>query len=378
MTEAKVVKRKRLNNEQVAPLKDKNEVIASVRTLARRDVMSQNNFHRHAYEDYGHVTERMFRKVTGTQSECRRQARGGVVTPFPMKLHEMLDAVEDEGLSSFVSWLPHGRALKVHDEDGFVALVLPQYFKQGKMASFRRQLNLYGFRRINSGSDSEAYFHELFLRGKPFLAEAMFRQKIKGGHKPERRGLKSGSTFYQMPKITNEDEESCDMYQDEMFRANDQVPHSPRGIIPFHNINLVNDITPKKASRWNKPKPHKKDLNLDQNTYSLASLATTNGQFLTVHETPIEDKHLQDETRLSESQSVTLNDLNFNADESSTFECNLEFDDSEFSELVLLEEIQETRGAEFLFTPMDSPDPSLVQVPVVLPPWRDYLDQHNL
>ena len=58
------------------------------------------------------------------------------------------------------------------------------YFRQSKLTSFQRQLNLYGFRRITQGADGGAYYHELFLRGRPQLSLRMQRQKVKGtGHK---------------------------------------------------------------------------------------------------------------------------------------------------------------------------------------------------
>ena len=72
--------------------------------------------------------------------------RGGVTTLFPLKLYSLLSASQEQqdgdervvqfdgchcALSSVVSWLPHGRAFKVHHIPLFKAWVLPQYF--GKM-----------------------------------------------------------------------------------------------------------------------------------------------------------------------------------------------------------------------------------------------------
>ena len=38
----------------------------------------------------------------------------------------------------------------------------------------------YGFKRITSGEDRNAYYHELFLRGKPFLGYKIKRLRVKG------------------------------------------------------------------------------------------------------------------------------------------------------------------------------------------------------
>jgi len=106
-------------------------------------------------------------------------ARGGVTTPFPIKLHEMLLSTVEEGMEHIVSWQPHGRCFLVHKPKEFTEL-LPRFFKLSKLASFQRQLNLYGFQRLTRGNDRGGYYHELFLRDREFLAHSINRIKVKG------------------------------------------------------------------------------------------------------------------------------------------------------------------------------------------------------
>lgn len=116
------------------------------------------------------------KKIFGNISQSRKNS-GGVVQPFPVKLMEVLDRGDME---DSICWMPHGRAFAVLQPQVFVNEVLPRFFKQSKFMSFTRQLNLWGFKRITKGTDSGAYYHELFLRGRPKLRILMRRQKIKG------------------------------------------------------------------------------------------------------------------------------------------------------------------------------------------------------
>lgn len=104
------------------------------------------------------------------------------------KLHVMLSSVEHDGNSHIVSWQAHGRCFVVHKPKEFVSTVMPKYFRQTKLTSFQRQLNLYGFCRLTSGRDRGGYYHELFLRGRPFLCKRMMRTRIKG------TGIKAASS----------------------------------------------------------------------------------------------------------------------------------------------------------------------------------------
>jgi hypothetical protein len=116
----------------------------------------------------------------------------------------VLDQVEADGLTHVVSWQAHGRAFVVHKPKEFVETVLPHYFRQTKLTSFQRQLNLYGFFRLTRGADAGGYYHELFLRGKPYLCKKMIRVKVKG------TGFKAASSpeqepdFYTMVRLTTD------------------------------------------------------------------------------------------------------------------------------------------------------------------------------
>lgn len=131
-----------------------------------------------------------------------RKKTGGVSQPFPEKLYIMLEAESQRpAQSNIVSWLPHGRAFIVHKPKLFTQDVMPIFFRQSKLTSFQRQLNLYGFRRITQGPDAGAYYHELFLRGRPQLCMRMLRQKVKGtGHK-QPTDVDTEPNFYTMPRV---------------------------------------------------------------------------------------------------------------------------------------------------------------------------------
>jgi len=91
---------------------------------------------------------------------------------LPAKLASILS---DQGLTSVIIWLPHGRSWRVLNRDLFAEHALPRYFGHKNYASFVRIINAWGFRRIVRGADRDAYYHELFLRGRPDLHQRMKR-----------------------------------------------------------------------------------------------------------------------------------------------------------------------------------------------------------
>jgi HSF-type DNA-binding len=74
-------------------------------------------------------------------------------------------------------------------------MILPAYFRLLKMSSFLRQLRKFGFKRLSTGLDKGAYYHEQFLRGMRFLCHRTSRISVIGsldcsGNEPN---------FYDMP-----------------------------------------------------------------------------------------------------------------------------------------------------------------------------------
>lgn len=102
---------------------------------------------------------------------------------FPQLLYAMLETAalrDGSGCSNSVTWLAHGHAFKILDQREFIEVTVPMFFKQTKIRSFYRQLNLWGYKRVSSGIDVGAYYNKHFVRGRPEKMKEMVRVKIKG------------------------------------------------------------------------------------------------------------------------------------------------------------------------------------------------------
>jgi hypothetical protein len=167
----------------------------------------QHNYHDHSQDIFSTREDYEVLMSSSQTSQCNYEAFCGIKThvrkcgpaiKFPVKLHELLEHAEVDGFSDVVSWKIHGRAFSVNNSKDFSEKVMPLYFNQTKIRSFFRQLNLYGFQRITRGLDKGAYYHEYFLRGKPFLTSQILRQKIKGIKKKALPNPETEPDFYSM------------------------------------------------------------------------------------------------------------------------------------------------------------------------------------
>jgi hypothetical protein len=142
-------------------------------------LLAQHDYHDHAADPIVHCTVLSRPSSTTSKAKHPMPSRNCTTISFPLKLYNMIQKIEADGLAHVISWQPHGRCFQVHEPTKFKHLLL-NYFKLSKLASFQRQLNLYGFQRLTVGLDQGSYYHELFIRGRPDLVPQIQRRKVKG------------------------------------------------------------------------------------------------------------------------------------------------------------------------------------------------------
>ncbi|XP_032070893.1 heat shock factor protein 2 isoform X1 [Thamnophis elegans] len=106
-------------------------------------------------------------------------------TAVPAFLSKLWALVGDAPSNQLITWSQNGQSFLVLDEQRFAKEILPKYFKHNNMASFVRQLNMYGFRKVvhvDSGivkleRDGPVEFqHPYFKQGREDLLEHIKRK----------------------------------------------------------------------------------------------------------------------------------------------------------------------------------------------------------
>lgn len=110
----------------------------------------------------------------------------GKKSPFVVKLWRMIN---DPLNASYIHWIDNGTSFQVADREAFMKYVLPQYFKHNNFSSFVRQLNMYGFHKIQDltqgtlttqeSGEIYQFHHDKFRRGREDLLDQIVRNKPK-------------------------------------------------------------------------------------------------------------------------------------------------------------------------------------------------------
>jgi len=113
----------------------------------------------------------------------------GNVPAFLAKLWKMVDNPETDEL---ISWSEEGTSFIIKNQSEFARSLLPYYYKHSNMASFVRQLNMYGFHKVLSvdsgglkGENDESEFsHPYFMRGQEHLLDQIKRKVSAATQRP--------------------------------------------------------------------------------------------------------------------------------------------------------------------------------------------------
>ncbi|CAB3989399.1 heat shock factor 1 isoform X3 [Paramuricea clavata] len=112
----------------------------------------------------------------------------------PAFLAKLWKLVDDPSSDHLISWSQDETSFIVHDQVTFSRDILPKYFKHNNFASFVRQLNMYGFRKVvgaeqgglKAEKDDWQFQNANFIRSQPRLLENVKRKstpddkKVKG------------------------------------------------------------------------------------------------------------------------------------------------------------------------------------------------------
>ncbi|KAI8341116.1 HSF-type DNA-binding-domain-containing protein [Chlamydoabsidia padenii] len=111
-------------------------------------------------------------------------------------VHKLYNMVLDDQYQHLIAWSYTGASFIVCNIMDFSRDVLPKHFKHNNFSSFVRQLNMYGFHKVNKSPRGHRtlaenqiweFSHQKFLRGRPELLDDIKRKAMEATDNQQRQ-----------------------------------------------------------------------------------------------------------------------------------------------------------------------------------------------
>ncbi|KAI5833154.1 HSF-type DNA-binding-domain-containing protein [Schizophyllum commune] len=152
-------------------------------------------------------------------------SRPGGSNNFVSKLYQMIN---DPKSAHFIAWTELGTSFVVSNVGEFSRSILGSHFKHNNFSSFVRQLNMYGFHKINrtpraqrTSTDQQVweFSHHKFLRGRPDLLDEIKRKALEPDPSIKHRVELPGEVAAQLNSMRDENRRVWEQLAVERRRA---------------------------------------------------------------------------------------------------------------------------------------------------------------
>lgn len=133
------------------------------------------------------LPSKLFRNpLTSQQQQQQHESSPRHPKTRPAFVNKVWSMLNDKSNVNLIQWSADGKSFIVVNREEFLHEILPKYFKHSNFASFVRQLNMYGWHKVqdvkagsiqNSSDDKQQFENEYFMRDREDLLEKIVRQK---------------------------------------------------------------------------------------------------------------------------------------------------------------------------------------------------------
>ena len=160
----------------------------------------------------------------GEVSQFAPKSTPHIVPPFLTKLYDMVNC---DKYQSLIHWSNDGKAVCISNIKQFSEVVLPQYFKHRKFASFLRQLNMYNFYTTRQEPELREFKNPNFIRDNVNLMSCIKRKRAQV--KSLDKDGKSTSKRQKLNKQKQQDQQEDQQHHQQNDRNTTRVTKGRRG-----------------------------------------------------------------------------------------------------------------------------------------------------